>query len=99
MAEQIINIGTIANDGTGDTLREASRKSKENFSELYATKQDKSTIVETTYFDAWSVGGLDVRGYATNYPILGEIYTAIPKTVTLSAAPTTTDFKRIDVIA
>ncbi|MFZ2432524.1 MAG: hypothetical protein WAW57_15400, partial [Lutibacter sp.] len=42
---------------------------------------------------------LDVRGYATNYPILGEIYTAIPKTVTLSAAPTTTDFKRIDVIA
>jgi hypothetical protein len=29
MAEQIINIGTTANDGTGDTLRESQRKSKE----------------------------------------------------------------------
>jgi hypothetical protein len=28
MAEQIINIGTTANDGTGDTLRESQRKSK-----------------------------------------------------------------------
>jgi len=99
MAEQIINIGTADNDGTGDTLREASRKSKENFSELYATKQDISTVVETTYYDAWSVGGLDVRGYATNYPILGTIYNAVPKTVTLATAPTTTDFKRIDIIA
>jgi hypothetical protein len=35
MAEQIINIGTTANDGTGDTLRESQRKSKENFAELY----------------------------------------------------------------
>jgi len=35
MAEQIINIGTTANDGTGDTLRESQRKAKENFSELY----------------------------------------------------------------
>jgi hypothetical protein len=36
MAEQIINIGTTANDGTGDTLRESQRKSKENFAELYS---------------------------------------------------------------
>jgi hypothetical protein len=26
---------TTANDGTGDTLRESQRKSKENFAELY----------------------------------------------------------------
>lgn len=36
MAEQIINIGASANDGTGDTLRESQRKAKENFAELYA---------------------------------------------------------------
>jgi len=36
MAEQIINIGASANDGTGDTLRESQRKARENFSELYS---------------------------------------------------------------
>lgn len=50
MAEQIINIGTLANDGTGDTLREASRKSRDNDTELYSIKEDvinKKTDVET----------------------------------------------------
>jgi len=37
MAEQIINIGATANDGTGDTLRESQRKARENFAELYAS--------------------------------------------------------------
>lgn len=35
MAQQIINIGTTPNDGTGDTLRESQRKANENFTELY----------------------------------------------------------------
>tara|TARA_B110000503_G_scaffold6030_1_gene8299 strand:- start:2574 stop:3104 length:531 start_codon:yes stop_codon:yes gene_type:complete len=34
MAVQLINIGSIANDGTGDDLREAFRKTNENFDEL-----------------------------------------------------------------
>jgi len=37
MARQILNIGTTANDGTGDTLREAMIKTNENFNELYAS--------------------------------------------------------------
>jgi hypothetical protein len=37
MAEQVINIGATANDGTGDTLRESQRKARENFSELYSS--------------------------------------------------------------
>ena len=36
MAQQIINIGTIANDNTGDTLRGAGQKLNDNFDELYA---------------------------------------------------------------
>ena len=36
MAQQIINIGTIANDNTGDTLRGAGQKINDNFDELYA---------------------------------------------------------------
>lgn len=36
MAQQIINIGTIANDNTGDTLRGAGQKINDNFDEVYA---------------------------------------------------------------
>lgn len=35
MAQQTINIGTTANDGTGDPLRTAFDKSNDNFDELY----------------------------------------------------------------
>lgn len=36
MSQQIINIGTIANDNTGDTLRGAGQKINDNFDEVYA---------------------------------------------------------------
>jgi hypothetical protein len=35
MAKQTINIGTTANDGTGDPLRTAFDKANDNFDELY----------------------------------------------------------------
>ena len=35
MAQQTINIGTVANDGTGDPLRTAFDKANANFTELY----------------------------------------------------------------
>jgi|SRR6056297_268462 len=35
MAKQIINIGTTANDGTGDPLRTSFQKTNSNFNELY----------------------------------------------------------------
>ena len=36
MAQQTINIGAVANDGTGDPLRTAFDKVNDNFTELYA---------------------------------------------------------------
>ena len=39
MARQIINIGTTANDGTGDPLRTCFDKTNDNFQELYARYQ------------------------------------------------------------
>ena len=36
MAQQVINIGTTANDGTGDQLRDAFDKTNDNFNEVYA---------------------------------------------------------------
>jgi len=40
MAQQIINIGTVANDGTGDPLRTAMDKTNNNFTELYTTSHN-----------------------------------------------------------
>lgn len=37
MAQQTINLGTVANDGTGDTVRVAGGKINDNFTELYGT--------------------------------------------------------------
>jgi hypothetical protein len=53
MARQIINIGTTANDGTGDPLRTAFDKINDNFVELYGADNNLNTL------DA----NLDVNGY------------------------------------
>jgi hypothetical protein len=37
MTRQIIDIGTIGNDGTGDSIRDSFRKVNENFRELYSS--------------------------------------------------------------
>jgi len=39
MTQQVINIGTTANDGAGDPLRTAYTKCNSNFSELYSRLQ------------------------------------------------------------
>ena len=36
MAQQIINVGTAPNDGTGDTLKTSFTKANANFTELYS---------------------------------------------------------------
>ena len=38
MAKQVIGIGAVANDGTGDPLRDAFDKTNDNFTELYEKK-------------------------------------------------------------
>ena len=40
MAKQVINVGTSANDGTGDKIRVAFQKTNANFTELYDGKID-----------------------------------------------------------
>jgi hypothetical protein len=46
MAQEIINVGTNPNDGTGDTLRGAFVKTDDNFTDLYTNKQD--TLISGT---------------------------------------------------
>jgi hypothetical protein len=44
MAKQMINIGSNANDGTGDPLRTAFNKINDNFTELYGSDNDLNTL-------------------------------------------------------
>lgn len=39
MAQQLINVGTVPNDGLGDPIRTAYTKCNTNFSELYSRVQ------------------------------------------------------------
>jgi hypothetical protein len=50
MAKQLINIGSQGNDGTGDSIREAFRKTNDNFNELYITKN--SLVFESKASDS-----------------------------------------------
>ena len=45
MAQQIINVGTTPNDGTGEPLREAFTAVNENFTEIYAAGPVGSNVV------------------------------------------------------
>ncbi|RKF23384.1 hypothetical protein D6851_02620 [Altericroceibacterium spongiae] len=47
MARQIIDTGSVANDGTGDPLRDAMDKANANFSELYADIVSLNSVKQT----------------------------------------------------
>lgn len=55
MTRQVLNRGTIANDGTGDTLRTASLKIEQNFQELYDKLGDGSALMPLIDFDSAAV--------------------------------------------
>jgi hypothetical protein len=53
MAKQTINIGTVANDGTGDSVRTGGDKINDNFNEIYTVFGDGSSlndiVTDTTF--------------------------------------------------
>ena len=60
MAKQSINIGTSANDGTGDPLRTAFTKINQNFTELYGNSDEANDLLEDS---SPQLGGdLDLNG-------------------------------------
>jgi LEA14-like dessication related protein len=68
MARQNINIGSSANDGTGDPLRTAFDKINDNFIELYGTDNDINTL------DA----NLDVNNFAITTGVTNGDVTITP---------------------
>src|SRR6056300_331968 len=49
MAKQTINIGTIADDGTGSTIRAGGDITNDNFNELYTKLGDGTTLYGLTF--------------------------------------------------
>ncbi|MBD1917170.1 MULTISPECIES: hypothetical protein [Cyanophyceae] len=46
MPRELINVGTEANDGTGETLRAAGQKINANFQEVYTLTEESATAIE-----------------------------------------------------
>ena len=63
MAKQALNLGSTANDGTGDTLRAAMDKVNDNFNEIYA-----SPIIS----DFITISGNEIRANRTNDDLVLE---------------------------
>ncbi len=49
MAKQVIDIGTVADDGTGDSLRTGMDKCNDNFTELYAADLLLAPLASPTF--------------------------------------------------
>ena len=64
MAQQTINIGSVANDGTGDPLRTAFDKVNDNFTELYSD-------------DAGDVNQVTGSGGITASPTTGNVVVSL----------------------
>ena len=58
MTQLILNVGANANDGTGDTLRDAMIKVNTNFTEIYASPGFDLTTIQ--------VSGNEIRATRTN---------------------------------
>ena len=90
MAKQTINIGTTANDGTGDPLRSAFDKVNDNFTELYSDDTgDVGSIIAGTGIAVDQATGNVTVSVATdgiNYAKLGAEFT------TTGAVTTALDF-------
>ena len=91
MAKQVINVGTSANDGTGDKIRVAFQKTNANFTELYDTKLESvvaGTNVTVTgsgsSVSPYVVSASDTSLYANNGTINSATTTNGNRVVTMN---------------
>ena len=73
MAKQSLNLGTIADDGTGTTLRAGGDLINDNFNEIYSKLGDGTTLHDLTFPNATdTVVGRDTTDTLTNKTISGS---------------------------
>ena len=64
MAKQVISLGSVPNDGTGDPLRTSFDKTNDNFDEIY-TKFGNGTVLSGIVTNAQTADYADVAGIST----------------------------------
>ncbi len=90
MAKQVINIGTTANDGTGDPLRSAFDKVNDNFTELYTddTGDVDSIIAGTAISVSSATGDVTVTNSSPNATHTGDVTGSAALTIASNAVTT-----------
>jgi len=90
MAKQIINIGSVADDGTGSTLRAGGDIANDNFNEIYTKLGDGTTLYSLTFPNATdTLVARDTSDTLTNKTLTSPVISTIINTGTLTL-PTTT---------
>jgi hypothetical protein len=93
MAKQTINIGTVADDGTGSTIRAGGDIANDNFNEIYNKLGDGSTLYSLTFPNATdTVVARDTNDTLTNKTIAigsntitGTIFSIVDESSTSSS--------------
>jgi hypothetical protein len=94
MAKQTINVGTVANDGTGSTLRAAFIIANENFTELYtvpvvavtATATPGATNSGTVYCNEGDADGATITLPTAAAGLRFRFYVDVAQVLTVTAA-------------
>jgi hypothetical protein len=73
MAKQSIDIGTIANDGTGSNLREGGDIVNDNFNEIYTAIGDGSTINTALFRNVIGGDGIDENLVGNDLTLSAEV--------------------------
>jgi hypothetical protein len=90
MAKQVINIGTTANDSTGDPIRDAFDKVNDNFTELYSDDAgDVGSIVAGTGISVnQATGDVTVTNSSPNATHTGDVTGSAALTIAADAVTT-----------
>ncbi len=95
MAKQSINVGSQANDGTGDSLRSGAQKINSNFNEVYTKLGNGTTLKVDTQSNLTQ--GLVLKSDGTGYVPGNIIYSEILNKPTIPAAPVQSDWTEADI--
>ncbi len=84
MAQQLINIGAVADDGTGDNFRDAFDKTNDNFTELFAQVDPTNQIIVNAITDFPAAVGGVITLLGSTFYLVGDEFSLGDTRIVLS---------------